>query len=65
MRVTLWYFPRFLGHTSYEVKIRDVKGGKQMRSISVMLSDELAGDALRRVPLPYKRRKCHEFLQVQ
>ncbi len=29
-------------------------GGKQMRSISGMLSDELAGDAMRRVPLPVK-----------
>ncbi len=27
-------------------------GGKQMRSISGMLSDEMAGGAKRRVPLP-------------
>ncbi len=31
-----------------------------MRSISGMPSDELAGDALRRVPLLYERRNCHE-----
>ena len=30
-----------------------------MRSISGMLSDELAGDAERRVPLPIERRKAN------
>ncbi len=30
-----------------------------MRSISVMLSDELAGDALRSVPIPCERRKAN------
>ena len=28
-------------------------GGRQMRSISGMASSDLAGDAMRRVPLPY------------
>ena len=33
-----------------------------MRSISLMPSDELAGDAKRRVPLPQEEGKCEAFL---
>ena len=32
---------------------RYLRGGRQMRSISIMPSDDLAGAAERRVPLPY------------
>lgn len=30
-----------------------------MRSISIMPSDDMAGVAVRRVPLPFKRRKAN------
>ncbi len=33
-----------------------------MRSISRMLSAELAGDAKRRVPSPWKEREEHEII---
>ena len=42
----------------------DKVGGRQMRSILIMPSDELAGDAERRVPLPLKRRKANAFSMV-
>ena len=39
-----------------------LKGGRQMRSISIMPSDDMAGDAVRRVPIPIERRSLWDRL---
>ena len=36
------------------------KGGRQMRSIFNMPSDDRAGDAARRVPIPYRKERGKE-----
>lgn len=41
------------GDEECRVPIHYIRGGRQMRSILGMPSDELAGDALRRVPIHY------------